>query len=602
MLVSVIMPTYNCADYIVMSIDSVIAQTVEDWELVIIDDCSTDATYKLIKPYLEKYSNIHYHCLSQNCGPAIARTEGIKRAVGKYIAFLDSDDIWLPEKLERQIAFMEKNKATFSCTAYAQMDEYGNDLHKIMIPPEKTDYKKCILLSNPIGNLTVMYDQEILGKFEVPSIKKRNDFALWLQILKKTDACYGMKDVLAMYRLGRKGSVSRNKLSQMKYHWKLYHEIEKHNVVRSIFEVVCWMFVKSTGIGLDKRKIEKKIGVCGHFGIGFQMLNGQTIKTKIITDELKHQLGEDQVAVVDTHGGLKAIPKIFGQSWKLFSSCETVVMLPAYNGLRILTPVYSFYNMFFHRKIQYVVIGGWLPSFIEKHKWLTGMLKKFDGIFVETKTMKIELEKQGFQNVQLMPNFKNLPILKPENLNYQIERPYKLCTFSRVMKEKGIEDAIKVVTDVNEQIGHIVYCLDIYGQIDTRYRERFVELQKSFPWYIQYKGKVPFDKSVATLKNYFALLFPTQFYTEGIPGTVIDAYAAGVPVIASMWESFSDVINNNVTGIGYEFSNNKELETILVYIADNPAEWNRLKGATLEEAKNYSPQKAIAPLINKIIS
>lgn len=255
MLVSVIIPTYNCANYIIMSIDSVISQTVKDWEIQIIDDCSTDNTYEVLKPYLKKYPNIHYYCLPKNSGPAIARTEGIKKATGKYIAFLDSDDLWVPQKLEKQIDFMEKNGAVFSCTAYAQMDENGNNLHTVMIPPDKTNYKKCILLSNPIGNLTVMYDQEILGKFQVPVIKKRNDFALWLQILKKTDYCYGMKDVLSVYRLGRQGSVSHNKLSQIKYHWQLYHIIEKHNIIRSIFEVGCWIWVKGTGIGLDKRKV-----------------------------------------------------------------------------------------------------------------------------------------------------------------------------------------------------------------------------------------------------------------------------------------------------------------------------------------------------------
>lgn len=341
----------------------------------------------------------------------------------------------------------------------------------------------------------------------------------------------------------------------------------------------------------------KKVGVSGHFGIGLNMLNGQTIKTKIITNELKHQLGNDQVAIVDTHGGAKAIPRMFVQLWRLFRDCETVVILPAYKGLCILAPVYSFYNIFFHRKIQYVVIGGWLPFFIEKHKWLTGMLKKFDGIFVETKTMKIALKKKGFQNVEIMPNFKNLSILKPENLNDQIKKPYKLCTFSRVMKEKGIEDAIKVVKHINEQTGHIVYCLDIYGQVDARYKERFVGLQKSFPWYVQYKGEVPFDKSVVTLKDYFALLFPTQFYTEGIPGTVIDAYAAGIPVIASMWESFSDVIDDNVTGIGYKFSNNKELEKILIYIADNPETILEMKKNCLIKAKEFCSDFAIQKLL-----
>lgn len=246
------MPTYNCGKYIAESIDSVICQTITDWEIQIVDDCSTDNTYEVIKPYLEKYPNIHYYCLPQNGGPAVARAEAINRATGKYVAFLDSDDVWYQEKLEKQIKFMEKTGATFSCTGYACMDGNGNPLHYAMLPPKKIDYQTCIRLSNPIGNLTAMYDQEALGKFKVPVIRKRNDFALWLQILKKTECCYGMDTVLATYRTGRKGSVSSNKLKQMKYHWRLYHNIENHGVLRSVYEVSCWLFVKGTGIGLHK--------------------------------------------------------------------------------------------------------------------------------------------------------------------------------------------------------------------------------------------------------------------------------------------------------------------------------------------------------------
>jgi len=248
------MPTYNCGKYIEQSIQSVLNQTMTNWEIQIVDDCSTDNTQAVLQPYLERYPTIHYHRLSQNGGPSKARTEAIKRASGKYIAFLDSDDLWLPEKLERQIAFMVENHAKFSCTAYAQMDDAGNNLHTVLIPPKLTDYKKCIRLSDPIGNLTAIYDQEFLGKFEVPPIRKRNDYALWLQILKKTDYCFGMEDVLGIYRLRREGAVSSNKLKLAKYHWKLYHEIEEHNLLQSMYEVGCWAFVKGTGIGLDKRR------------------------------------------------------------------------------------------------------------------------------------------------------------------------------------------------------------------------------------------------------------------------------------------------------------------------------------------------------------
>lgn len=252
-LVSVIMPTYNCGKYIVQSIGSVIAQTFDAWEIQILDDCSTDNTEEILKPYLEKYKNIHYYKLPQNVGPATARTEAIRRATGKYVAFLDSDDLWMPEKLEKQIAFMKEHHADFSCTGYDQMDESGDRLHIALIPPNKTDYKKCIRLSDPIGNLTAMYNQDVLGKFEVPPIKKRNDYALWLRILRDTKYCYGMPDVLATYRV-RRNSVSSNKLALVKYQWQLYHEIERHNVIRSVYEIGCWAFVKGTGIGLKKQK------------------------------------------------------------------------------------------------------------------------------------------------------------------------------------------------------------------------------------------------------------------------------------------------------------------------------------------------------------
>lgn len=254
MLVSVIMPTYNCGKYIGQSVQSVIDQTVTDWEIQIVDDCSTDDTYEVLKPYLDKYSAIHYYRLPQNGGPAAARTEAIKRSKGKYVAFLDSDDLWMSEKLEKQIDFMEKTKAAFSCTAYACINEVGKNLHTVCVPPEKTDYNKMIRLSNPIGNLTVMYNQEALGKYAVPPIKKRNDFALWLRILRDVDGCYGMQDVLGVYRI-RKNSVSSNKLGQAKYHWELYHDIEKMGFVKSCWGMGCWAVVKGTGAGLNRKRV-----------------------------------------------------------------------------------------------------------------------------------------------------------------------------------------------------------------------------------------------------------------------------------------------------------------------------------------------------------
>lgn len=250
-LVSIVMPSYNSGAFIEESIASVIKQTVSNWELLIVDDCSTDNTFEIISPYLSKYCNIKYFRLEKNSGTAVARSNAIMKAAGKYIAFLDSDDVWMPEKLEKQISFMKRTNSLFCCTAYAQMDEYGKSKNLVCIPPKMTDYKKMLRLSDPIGNLTVMYDQSALGKYQVPNIRKRNDFALWLHILRDVPYCAGMSEVLATYRV-RMDSVSSNKLAQAKYHWQLYREIEKLSIIDSCWAMICWAWVKGTGIGLTR--------------------------------------------------------------------------------------------------------------------------------------------------------------------------------------------------------------------------------------------------------------------------------------------------------------------------------------------------------------
>lgn len=343
----------------------------------------------------------------------------------------------------------------------------------------------------------------------------------------------------------------------------------------------------------ERKEHLKKVGICGHFDGNKPTSSGQIIKTRIVTEELIRQLGKDQVMMVDSSGGAKAVPRMLKESWNLFKNCENVIFLPAYKGLRVFAPVYTFYNHFYHRKIHYVVIGGWLNRFIDKHDWLVDELRRFTGVYVETDTMKKALEKRGFNNIIIMPNFKNLEILNLEELTYTDKPPYKLCTFSRVMKEKGIEDAIGAVKTVNEKAGNTIYTLDIYGQIDNDYKNEFEALENDFPNYVKYKGLVQYEKSVDVLKNYFALLFPTQFYTEGIPGTIIDAYAAGIPVISSEWESFTDVIDNNVTGIGYEFANNQELIKTLENIAIDPIQILSMKKNCLIKAQNFTVEHAI---------
>lgn len=344
----------------------------------------------------------------------------------------------------------------------------------------------------------------------------------------------------------------------------------------------------------------KKIAIIGHFGFKGNYLDGQTIKTKIVANALEKQLGADQVEKIDTHGGKKVLPKLFFRTISALRHNKNVVMLPAYKGIKFFTPILTFFNKFFKRKLFYVVIGGWLADYLQDKKGLTKRLQKFDGIFVETNTMKTALENMGFKNIFVMPNCKELTILSEEQLIYPENKPYKLCTFSRVSKEKGIEDAVNAVKSVNEQNDRIVYTLDIYGPIDKNQTEWFETLQLDSPDYIKYGGAVPYDKSVEVLKNYFALLFPTKSFTEGIPGTIIDAYAAGIPVISAKWESYDDVMKEKVTGIGYSFNDICELETILNGAAINPISILSLKQNCLNEAESFLPSNVIKVFMEQL--
>ncbi len=346
-------------------------------------------------------------------------------------------------------------------------------------------------------------------------------------------------------------------------------------------------------------KENKKAAVIGHFGKNKNFLNGQTVKTKIVAQELIKRLGDSDVTCIDTYGGMKATPKILLKCFFALKNHNNIVILPAQNGLRVVVPWLCFVNKFFKRKLHYVVIGGWLSEFLKDKKSLAKNLKKFDGIYVETTSMQKNLEQMGFENIIVMPNCKKLDILKEDELVYPDGEPYKLCTFSRVMKEKGIEDAVNAVKEVNEKLGRTVYTLDIYGQVDAGQTDWFEELKASFPEYVKYGGLVPFDKSVEVLKNYFALLFPTRFYTEGIPGTFIDAYAAGVPVITALWMNSADIFEDGVQGYGYEFGKTDELRNVLIQIAGNTTRITCMKPDCITKAKDYLPETVIKLITQK---
>lgn len=230
--VSIIMPSFNTAVYISETIDSVINQTYKNWELIIVDDCSTDNTDDVVKQYLGD-ERIRYIKNEINSGAAVSRNRALREAKGRWIAFLDSDDLWEPEKLEKQIRFMTENGCSFSYTDYAEIDADGNETGVTVSGPKRITRRGMFRYCWP-GCLTVMYDANKIGLVQIENIKKNNDYAMWLQICKKSD-CMLLDECLAKYRRGRTGSISTFGYHELiKWHYRLFRIAEKENVFCSL--------------------------------------------------------------------------------------------------------------------------------------------------------------------------------------------------------------------------------------------------------------------------------------------------------------------------------------------------------------------------------
>ena len=223
-LVSIITPSYNTAKFIGETIRSVQAQTYPNWEMIIVDDCSTDNTDEVVAEYRKADDRIRYFKNEKNSGAAVSRNKALREAKGRWMAFLDSDDLWVPEKLEKQLKFMVENGYHFSCHYSEDISEDGQKMNIITKSPKRISkagmHNYCF-----VGCLTAMYDASYVGLVQIEDIKKNNDYAIWLKVIRKCD-CYCLTECLALYRL-RKGSISRHsKTNLIKWHYRLWHDAE----------------------------------------------------------------------------------------------------------------------------------------------------------------------------------------------------------------------------------------------------------------------------------------------------------------------------------------------------------------------------------------
>lgn len=236
-LVSIIMPSYNSENYVKCTIESVIAQTYGNWELIFVDDCSTDASLDIVRSLGDE--RIKIYSTDKNSGAATARNIAIDKASGKWIAFLDSDDLWMPGKLSRQLQFMSANQYDFSCTSYEVIAE-DEKLMSVFVPQKDKYAYKDILKHNSIGCLTAVYNAKKLGKVYMPTdAVKREDLACWLSILKTGTDAYCLHEPLSKYKV-HSNSVSSNKFKMLKYQWQVYRKVEKLNIFKSFYYLAHW--------------------------------------------------------------------------------------------------------------------------------------------------------------------------------------------------------------------------------------------------------------------------------------------------------------------------------------------------------------------------
>lgn len=330
----------------------------------------------------------------------------------------------------------------------------------------------------------------------------------------------------------------------------------------------------------------RKIGLIGRLDPDGELFDGQTVKTQMMYRLLCELYGEGNVYVVDTKDYRHNAARVAVQTARCLLTCGDVFVSLSRNGRKAFFPLLSFAARHLHTRVYHNLIGGWLARDLGEYPKQVDYLNDFTVNWVESRQLVAKLGELGVSNAEYLPNFKYLDEVElPETRHYGPS--YRFCTFSRVQELKGIGDAIDAVERLC--VEGLDCRLDIYGPIDSDYKEEF-EMSLTRCASVEYKGCVAPENSVQAIAGYDALLFPTKWKLEGIPGTIIDALAAGVPVIAAKWQYYDEMLEDGVTGFGYAFGRNELLVGEIkrfVALGDGA---NEVRKGCKARAEAYSPE------------
>lgn len=337
-----------------------------------------------------------------------------------------------------------------------------------------------------------------------------------------------------------------------------------------------------------------KIGIWGQFGGKEKVADGQAVKTIIFTEELKKRYGAEKVFAVNTNNWRKHPFALLWNTVKMNATCENICILPADNGFKICVPLLNITNALFRKKMYYVVIGGFLPALLKREPKYLKMLKKYEALFPETDNLTKDLNDCGLDRVYTLANLKRLNTLSPEQVQVCNEENVKVCTFARITETKGIAYAIEAVKLANAALGGTRIHLDLYGICPPSYQSTFDKLLEENGDFIAYGGVVDFDKTTEVLKDYFAMLFPTYFHGEGFPGTVIDAYNAALPMIATDWNYNADVIKDGYNGFLVPIKDAQAMCDALLSLYNDRQRAYEIAMNNLKSAEQYQPDQVLA--------
>lgn len=345
-----------------------------------------------------------------------------------------------------------------------------------------------------------------------------------------------------------------------------------------------------------------KIGLIGRIDPEGTMFDGQTVKTRTVWRMLCERYGADNVVVVETLG-YKCEPLRVWREWlRCMRECDDIVVSLSHNGRRLFFPLLKRQAHKRGKRVYHDLIGGWLVRDCGREPWLPSQLNSFEVNWVESADLVKGLGGVGVNNAEFLPNFKQIDPLSVGELELPSTTPRRLCTFSRVMEQKGIQDAIGAIELLSARDGEGSWALDVYGPVDPDFQEAFDRALEAAP-HVRYRGSVTPEQSVAALRGYWALLFPTRWTLEGFPGTILDALAAGLPIVASRWRFYDEMLADGVTGASYELGGGAaELMAAIDALVAREIEGQMMdvKSACLKRAQSYSAEELFGKMCERI--